>query len=114
MTRELHFKTGEYYDPDALDSSRRALLALGIFQTVQILPADRNAANDKEPILDLVIEVKEAKPGNVSFGPGWSLLRGNRFSSESSYSNIGGVGRQVFARGQLSEEAHLNAIGPKL
>ncbi len=113
VLRELFFETGDYYDPEVIDASRRAILALGMFQSVQIVPSDRNAAIEQSTTLDLNVQIKESKPGNISFGPGWSLLRGNRFSVESTYSNIGGVGRQIFMRGQISEEAHQKAIGPK-
>ncbi len=113
VTRELLFETGEWYDPEAIDASRRALLALGLFRSVQISAADRNALAEKSPWLDILVEVTEAKPGKVSFGPGWSLLRGNRYGAEASYNNIVGTGRQLFGRARFSEESSQEAIGPK-
>jgi len=113
VLRELSFKTGDWYNPERIDSSRRSLLSLGIFQSIQIFPADRQSLQSRSPILDLIIKVRESKPGNVSFGPGWSLYRGNRFSVEGSYNNIAGSGRQVFSRLYLSEEANQKAIGSK-
>jgi outer membrane protein insertion porin family len=111
--RELYFERGDAYDPFLIDLSRRNLLRLGIFQSVQILPRDRNALSEQAEIIDLVIEVREAKPGNIAFGPGWSLFKGQRFGMEASYNNIGGVGRQVFSRARLSEESQQQAIGRK-
>jgi outer membrane protein assembly complex protein YaeT len=111
--RELEFSSGDWYVPEEIDASRRALINLGLFRTVQIGPADSRAVDDKEEIIDLEIEVREGNPGTISFGPGWSLSRGQRFGIEASYNNIGGVGRQVFARGRLSEESNQKAIGNK-
>jgi len=111
--RELYFATGDNYDPELIDRSRRALLTLGLFRIVQIIPADRNALSEKAPVLDILIDVREGKPGKVSFGPGWRLSRGNRFNAESSYNNIGGVGRQVYARAAFSEETNQHALDNK-
>ncbi len=113
VTRELSFESGDWYNPEHIDSSRRALLSLGIFQSIQIFPADRQALQARSPTLDLIVKIRESKPGNVSFGPGWSLYRGNRFSVEGSYNNIAGTGRQVFSRLYVSEEANQKAIGSK-
>src|SRR5690606_7051510 len=81
--------------------------------SVQIVPADRKAVSDKAQELDLVVEVREGKAGNVSFGPGWKRLSGWNYTAEASYANIGGVGRRVSLRASMSEEAHQEAIGNK-
>jgi outer membrane protein assembly complex protein YaeT len=113
VRRELGFEPGDWYEPEKITQSRQALTRLGIFRSVQILPADRNAVESHAAELDLVVDVREAKAGNVSFGPGWSLRKGWSYGAEASYSNIGGTGRQVSMRGSMSEERHQKAIGSK-
>lgn len=113
VRRELTFETGDWYEPEKISQSRQALTRLGIFRSVQILPADRNAVENLAPELDLVIDIRETKPGNVAFGPGWSLSKGWSYGAEASYSNIGGAGRQISIRSAISEEKHQHAIGSK-
>ena len=113
VRRELGFGPGDWYEPEKITQSRQALTRLGIFRSVQILPADRNAVENRLSELDLIVDLREAKPGNVSFGPGWSLRKGWSYGAEAAYSNIGGLGRQVSMRGSISEERHQKAIGNK-
>ncbi len=111
--RELLFKTGDWYEPERIALSRQALTRLGLFRSVQIFPTDRNAVNDKEALLDLTVDVREGKPGSVSFGPGGSLYRGWNYEAEASYTNFGGVNRQASVRGSISEERNQEPIGDK-
>ncbi|MCX6110209.1 MAG: BamA/TamA family outer membrane protein [Proteobacteria bacterium] len=113
VRRELLVSPGDWYAPDKIAASRQALTRLGIFRSVQIVPADRDAISDKEREIDLMVDVREGRPGNVSFGPGWSLLKGWNYGAEASYNNIGGVGRQASVRGAVSEEHDQYAIGPR-
>ena len=111
VRRELRFVSGDWYDPDAIEKSRKALLATGLFSTVDILPTDSESFAEEARKIDYTVAVREAKPGTVSFGPGFSIDEGARFEIESAYKNIGGVGRQVFAKGTLSEERLQQYIG---
>lgn len=113
VMRELRFESGDWYDPGKITESRRALVTLGLFRSVQILPLDRNALADEEPELDILVDVREGKAGNVSFGPGWSLADGYRFNTEATYSNIGGVGRQVSLRAGFDQELRQPAVNNK-
>lgn len=113
VLRELRFAPGDWYDPARITDSRRALVSLGLFRSVQILPLDRNALADEEPELDILVDVREGKAGSVSFGPGWSLADGYRFNTEATYNNIGGVGRQVSVRAGFNQELRQVAIGNK-
>lgn len=114
VRRELTFSTGDWYSADQIDISRRALIGLGLFRTVQIQPIDRRGVDTKKSdVIDLEVAVRESNPGTISFGPGWSIFRGQRFNSEASYNNIGGVGRQVFVRARVSEEANQQAISSR-
>lgn len=112
ILRELLFASGDIYRPEEVASSRQALLRLGLFRTVTISQTDRNAFEEQLESIDLTIHVREGRPGNVSFGPGWTYLEGLRFVVEGSYSNLGGVGRQVFVRGGLSQDKNQESIAP--
>ncbi|MBP9706817.1 MAG: BamA/TamA family outer membrane protein [Oligoflexales bacterium] len=110
VLRELRFTTGEYYDPELVRSTRRALLNLGLFRSVEITPADPDSFISKSEILDLIITVQEGDSGAINFGPGYNLIEGIRFNSELSYSNLMGAGRRFTTRGQISEQQHQSAL----
>ncbi len=113
VRRELLFETGDWYDPQQINLSRQALTRLGLFRSVQITWSDRSALSEKSPELDLIVDVREGRAGNVAFGPGWSLAKGLNYGAEASYNNIGGVGRQASVRGSVSQETNQKAIGAK-
>jgi outer membrane protein assembly complex protein YaeT len=113
VMRELYFETGDWYDPELLSATRKALLRIGAFSTVIITPLDPDLAFKKSDIVDLVIQVTESPSRSVSFGPGWSSFYGMRYNVEGSLTNIGGSGRQLFGRASFNEEANQKAIGPR-
>lgn len=104
VTRELRFQTGDWYDPEKVEETRAALIRLGLFSSVSIIPSDSDALSELHETIPYSLVFREGKPGNVSFGPGWSFDQGGRFAIESSYNNIGGLNRQVFMKGSISEE----------
>ena len=111
VRRELRFVSGDWYDPDLVEKSRKALLNLGIFSTVEIIPTGNESLAEDALTIDYTVSVREAKPGTITFGPGFSIDDGARFEIESAYKNIGGLGRQIFAKGTLSEERRQQYIG---
>ncbi len=113
VKREILFHPGDWYDPHVIADTRRALLKLGFFKTVQIFPADSNALSEKKNTIDLIVDVREGMTKNISFGPGWSTFYGLRYGVESSYTNILGTGRQLYGRASISEEQQQSAIDNK-
>lgn len=113
VTREVLFETGDWYDPELVLASRKALLALGIFSSVTITPVDPLGLSSRAEMIDFLIEVKESPSRTVSFGPGWSSFYGMRYSVEGSLTNIGGTGRQVYSSASFDQEKSQNAIGPR-
>jgi outer membrane protein insertion porin family len=113
VMRELFFETGDWYDPELLSATRRALLRIGVFSTVVIIPLDPDLAFKRSEMVDLVIQVSESPSRTVSFGPGWSSYYGMRYNVEGALTNIAGTGRQLFGRASFNEEAHQKAIGPR-
>ncbi len=104
VRRELYFREGDPYILDDIDESRRGLLTLGIFQSVQFETLEKELVNADQGTIDLVIRMRESKPGNVSFGPGWSLFRGNRFAVEGSYLNLGDVAGRFLRVRELAKK----------
>lgn len=112
ILRELNFTENSWYTPKKIETSRKALINLGIFKSVIITTKDNDdvlSYNENE--IQVIITVQEADPINISFGPGWSLYKGAKFSIEGSYKNIGGEGRQLFSSINISEEANQKPIG---
>jgi outer membrane protein assembly complex protein YaeT len=110
VERELTFKPGDWYKTSKVNSSRKTLVDLGIFRSVQISPADRSALFEKSNDLDILVEVREAKAGSIVFGPGYDIYRGFAYTAETSYTNLWGTGRQISMRGAISQEAQQRAI----
>ena len=113
VMRELYFDTGEWYDPELVSLSRLALLKIGVFGSAVIRPLDPDIAFKQSTSVDLLIQVTESPSRVVSFGPGWSSFNGFRYNLEGALTNIGGMGRQLFARASFDEETNQKAIGPK-
>lgn len=111
--RELFFDTGDWYDPELVFASRKALLRIGVFSTATIMPLDPDLAIKRSEVVDMVIAVTESPTKTVNFGPGWSTYYGMRYNIEGALTNIGGMGRQLFGRASFDEEAHQTAIGPR-
>lgn len=111
VQRELRFRTGEWFDPDKIEESRQALIDLGLFSSVSISSAE--ALSERSEVISYTVLLREARSGTVSFGPGWSLGEGLRFSVESSYNNIAGTGRKIFSKGLLNQERDQTPLGNK-
>ncbi len=110
IRRELSFAKGDWYEPEHISESRRALLGLGLFRSVQISPRDQLAVSKHGETIDIVVEVSEGNHGTLSFGPGFSFQKGFQYSSEIGYNNIGGEGRKVSLRGAISQERDQESI----
>ncbi len=111
VRRELSIQEGDWYSPEALDDTRQSLIDLGLFSLVTISPSVSSDFIEEKEVIPYTVHIKESKPGQVNFGPGWSLQDGGRFTVDASYNNIQGVGRQVFLSGSYSEEINQTPIG---
>lgn len=110
VERELLFKTGDWYLPKKITETRRRIINTGVFGAVQIQPVDRNDLVTESRVVDLKISVREKIPGQVSFGPGYQIGKGFQYVAETSYANIGGLGRRISFRSALSQEKSQQAI----
>jgi outer membrane protein insertion porin family len=70
IRREMRIKPGERFDGDKLKRSKERLYNLGYFEEVNYDTEPGSEANQE----NLVVEVKEAKTGSLSFGGGYSSI----------------------------------------
>ena len=110
VTRELLFKYGDWFDQAKLAATERALSKLGIFSLVQVYAERSPAAGRQQEYLNVVVEIREGKPGQLTFGPGYSFRRGLRYSAGMAWNNILGTGRKVRLRAAFSEERHQKPV----
>ncbi len=70
IRRELKLFPGDQFDGEKLRRSKQTLTNLGYFEEIAYDVEDTNVPNRK----DLVVQVKEAKTGSLSFGGGFSTV----------------------------------------
>ncbi len=70
IRRELRLYPGDRYDGEKLRRSKERLYNLGFFEDL-IFDVEETSVTDKK---DMVVEVKEAKTGEFSFGGGFSSI----------------------------------------
>ena len=70
IRRELRINPGERYDGAKLKRSKERLYNLGFFEEITLDVEDTDVPNKK----DMVVDVKETKTGELSFGGGFSSI----------------------------------------
>ncbi|MFC1620906.1 outer membrane protein assembly factor BamA [Candidatus Omnitrophota bacterium] len=70
IRRELRLNPGDQYDGKKLQRSKERLYNLGFFEDITFDTEDTDTENKK----DMVVEVKESKTGEFSFGGGFSSV----------------------------------------
>ncbi|MBI5872608.1 MAG: outer membrane protein assembly factor BamA [Candidatus Omnitrophica bacterium] len=70
IRRELRINPGERFDGDKLKRSKERLYNLGFFEEVNYDTEPGTEANQR----NLIVDVKEAKTGSLSFGGGYSSI----------------------------------------
>jgi len=70
IRRELRLNPGDRYDGKKLQRSKERLYNLGFFEDITFDTEDTEVENKK----DMVVEVKESKTGEFSFGGGFSSI----------------------------------------
>lgn len=70
IRRELAIKPGEPFDKAKVEASRRRLMNLNYFSTVDVMPVDTSYDLEK----DLIINVTEKPTGTINFGAGFSSI----------------------------------------
>ena len=110
IAEKILFAEGEYYSLQNINKTKEALAALGLFSSINISPTRSYDIIEKQPILPYSVIVSESRPGTITFGPGWTLFDGFRFSFNISYNNLFGTARKIFLKTQYSEETQQKPI----
>lgn len=95
----LKLAEGDVMDPESLFESQRALILLSIFRSVNVSIEKPDIA---EPIKDITIEVRERPRLEGDVAGGYFLVDGPRILGTLAYTNVGGVGINLTARGKLN------------
>lgn len=97
--REVEFRRGDPFDPDALLAAQSRIYKLGLFRSVTVRPL---GDGHDSPERDIVINVAERFPGTLQWGAGYNTRDGIRGFAEVGYSNLGGMARRVSLRGDFN------------
>lgn len=99
VRENLKLSEGDVMDPESLFESQRALILLSIFRSVNVSIEKPDLA---EAIKDITIEVKERPRLEGDFSGGYFLVDGPRILGTLAYTNVGGIGLNMTARGKLN------------
>jgi len=94
IMREITIREGQRYNYNELMKIREALFRLGLFEDVSIdliWPHERNG----RLMRDMLVTVREARPGTVDVAIGYGDYEKLRGSFEIGYRNLGGYNRQA-------------------
>jgi outer membrane protein assembly factor BamA len=94
----LRFSEGDLYRPSVVRASQEALMALGVFTSVNIAPQNPDLPERVKPV---TVTVRERMPQYLDFQLGISTGQGLRTSLEYGYRNLFGYALNLTARGQL-------------
>lgn len=92
VRRRLLIHPGDRFSPSAIDKARQDLLALGVFSSVRMIPAQNLDATGALP---LVVEVVERKAHAVDFGAAWSTDLGANATMAWHHRNLFGEAEQL-------------------
>jgi outer membrane protein insertion porin family len=109
IRREIIFQEGEPYNYQSILKTKQQLYKLGLFTEVSIEPLETAFVPEdinETGVLrtqDLLIDLKEGKPGAVEVGLGYGDYEQYRGFFDVSYRNLGGYNRTIGFRTELSE-----------
>ncbi|HVO94664.1 MAG TPA: outer membrane protein assembly factor BamA, partial [Terriglobales bacterium] len=92
ISRELTYKTGETYSLKKVTESREKLLALDLFSTVKVGPAETTGA---PAVVPMVVEVAEKPHHEIKIGVGYGTEDHFRGQLEWRHLNFLGGGRRL-------------------
>ena len=102
IRRELTFEEGDIYNHDEIIKVKQHLYRRGIFSEVLIKTVESGDSFEGQPIVDLVIALKEGKAGAVEFSIGYADYERLRGMFDISYGNLGGYNRRIGFKTELS------------
>jgi outer membrane protein insertion porin family len=90
ISEHLTFASGETYDDEKINFSKRKLLKLGLFSKIEIVPTDGAIDSETE---DVTVKVAERSPDAITVGAGVNSTYGLHLFGEA-------LNREFFADGQ--------------
>ncbi len=99
IKRELTFRPGQVFSPDALEKSERKLLELGYFRSVSFVPQYKRTRGNKIPVR---LVIQERNPHSIRFGLGWGTEDLFRLRVTQTNRNVLGLGDDLSFEGKLS------------
>jgi outer membrane protein insertion porin family len=108
IRREFVFAEGEPYNYQAILKTRQRLYKLGLFTEISFETLETAVYKNGEDIIegihtqDLLIGIKEGKPGAIEVGLGYGDYEQYRGFLNISYRNLGGYNRTIGFRTELS------------
>ncbi|MBI5408972.1 MAG: outer membrane protein assembly factor BamA [Nitrospirae bacterium] len=102
IEREFTVKEGETSDYEEQLRTKQRLYMLGIFNEVSIDMLEPDREEENRIVRDMLVSVKEGKPGSVELSLGFADYEGARGALDISYNNLGGYNRQIGLRTEIS------------
>lgn len=107
VSREIAYRAGEIYSLDKILETRENLLALDLFSSVRVGPAEMTGA---PPVVPMEIQVAEKSHREIKIGVGYSTEDEFRTQLEWRHLNWLGGGRRLSVAGKYSSIALSGAI----
>jgi translocation and assembly module TamA len=92
VRRELTLHSGQSFNPDKIETARQNLAGLGVFSSVQAIPATKLSPDGRLPI---AFVVREGPPRTVSFTAGYATDTGGLLGASWTHHNLFGNGETL-------------------
>lgn len=102
IKREFGIQEGDPCNLEEFLRIKQRLYKLGIFNEVSIDLHDTGTRTNGSLIKDVIVTLKEGKPGSVEVGVGYGEYEEFRGSFNISYNNLGGYNREAGLRAEYS------------
>jgi outer membrane protein insertion porin family len=99
VRRELPFRPGDPFNPEALVEAQRRLGEVPVFERVDVEPLRPAPA----PFADVTVTVRERKPWHVDLGLGYTTFEGARAFGEIGHDNVFGRAHGLALRQRISQ-----------
>jgi outer membrane protein insertion porin family len=99
VRRELPFRPGDPFDPEALVEAQRRLGQVPVFERVDVQPLRAEPA----PFVDVTVTVRERKPWHLDVGAGYTTFEGARAFGEIGHDNLFGRAHTLALRQRISQ-----------
>jgi outer membrane protein insertion porin family len=99
VRRELPFRPGDPFNPEALVEAQRRLGEVAVFERVDVEPLRPSPV----PFADVTVTVRERKPWHLDLGIGYTTFEGARAFGEIGHDNVFGRAHSLALRQRISQ-----------